>query len=933
MPPQLPHAPLDLPPAGPRDDGGSGPGPEDQRIPPTELHGLVRRMLVEATGSADPGTAHRVAEDLQRLTDGWPVLVGLVLEEGGEPWATADPVTQLSRRRGPVVRWVESRLLPSLPGPARRLLHLVRDLHPVPSQVLRDDAATWDLLTGAGVVTHHEDEALVVPLVAACLRDRPAPADAAGWWVRAAEDYLAEGRPGPALRAARHAEDHTRCQQIIEQHGDAIVTAGWADELLVAVDSMPAACLDLRTRILHGHAARIAGRHRLADEVLESALADTEAWGEVPPPDLVWRIAAVKYGAASFQAARDLCTGARVPLPADEPSSARAMRLATLALTEWQLGDDEAAGHAAAESLSSARVGDDEARATAYLAQSMLVTGARRLNALASAQATAERCGDVFLLQRSLTNLSDAHLVAGDLAAALEAADAAIALVDRTGPAGAYASALHNSGEALTGLGDLEAARVRFLRCLDIARTQGLDRTPAALWGLAEIDYQAGRLDDARVAFEEAVDLARETGERQVLAPALARLATIVAATPREPSELDRAESLAAEALARAPEDIRPVALTALGWVRLARGDSGRAAELAEEAAGAARAAQSRRTLGPALELAAEAEPDPRESGALLLQALSVHQRSGATLAADRVHLALARLPGSQGPRGAAARAAVRRMRVAGVLDRPLHPQGSAHLGALDIRVLGGFAVHRDGEPVPASAWRSRQARTLLKALVARQGRPVGREELCELLWPDDDPARTGHRLSVLLSTLRGALDPDKRHPIETFVAADTQGIRLVLDAVALDLSDFLDDVAEAGRLADEGAEDAARSLLVDLLAGYRGEAFEEDPYEVWAAVTRDHVRAAWVQALRLAARLHGRAGDIDGAVTALVRLLAADPFDEPAHRMLVAVLVRAGRHGEARRAYDRWTAAMTEVGADAPDARVLGASGATARL
>ena len=71
MPPQLPHAPLDLPPAGPRDDGGSGPGPEDQRIPPTELHGLVRRMLVEATGSADPGTAHRVAEDLQRLTDGF----------------------------------------------------------------------------------------------------------------------------------------------------------------------------------------------------------------------------------------------------------------------------------------------------------------------------------------------------------------------------------------------------------------------------------------------------------------------------------------------------------------------------------------------------------------------------------------------------------------------------------------------------------------------------------------------------------------------------------------------------------------------------------------------------------------------------------------------------------------------------------------------
>ena len=36
------------------------------------------------------------------------------------------------------------------------------------------------------------------------------------------------------------------------------------------------------------------------------------------------------------------------------------------------------------------------------------------------------------------------------------------------------------------------------------------------------------------------------------------------------------------------------------------------------------------------------------------------------------------------------------------------------------------------------------------------------RGELCELLWPDDDPSRTGHRLSVLLSIVRGVLDPDR---------------------------------------------------------------------------------------------------------------------------------------------------------------------------
>ena len=42
---------------------------------------------------------------------------------------------------------------------------------------------------------------------------------------------------------------------------------------------------------------------------------------------------------------------------------------------------------------------------------------------------------------------------------------------------------------------------------------------------------------------------------------------------------------------------------------------------------------------------------------------------------------------------------------------------------------------------------------------------------------------------------------------------------------------------------------------------------------------------------------------------------------------MLVAVLVRARRHGEARRAFERWSRAMAEVGAEAPDPDALEAA------
>jgi DNA-binding SARP family transcriptional activator len=48
-----------------------------------------------------------------------------------------------------------------------------------------------------------------------------------------------------------------------------------------------------------------------------------------------------------------------------------------------------------------------------------------------------------------------------------------------------------------------------------------------------------------------------------------------------------------------------------------------------------------------------------------------------------------------------------------------------------------------------------------------------------------------------------------------------------------------------------------------------------------------------------------------------LLRLLAHDPHDEPAHLRLVSVLRAGGRHGEARRCYRRYTDRMAELDID----------------
>ena len=208
----------------------------------------------------------------------------------------------------------------------------------------------------------------------------------------------------------------------------------------------------------------------------------------------------------------------------------------------------------------------------------------------------------------------------------------------------------------------------------------------------------------------------------------------------------------------------------------------------------------------------------------------------------------------------------------------------------VEIRTLGEFEVLVDGEPVPTSEWGSKRARTLLKRLVAAQGWPVTRDELIELLWPGELSDRLNARLSVQLSAVRRVL--------HGAVVADRSTVRLDLSAVSVDL-------AQWSRLDDD--DDA----IVD---GYPGDFLPDDVYEDWSAGVRDEARSRFVASARRLATAAQETDDHERAEMVLRRIIAADMFDEPAHRALVTTLHAAGRLGEARTAHDVYVTAMAEL-------------------
>ena len=166
-------------------------------------------------------------------------------------------------------------------------------------------------------------------------------------------------------------------------------------------------------------------------------------------------------------------------------------------------------------------------------------------------------------------------------------------------------------------------------------------------------------------------------------------------------------------------------------------------------------------------------------------------------------------------------------------------------------------------------------------------------------------------------------LDPAKAWPPDRYLAADQGGVRLDLGAVVVDAELLLSDAAHAAELLDRHDAEAAREVLAHVDALYRGDAFEEEADE-WSDGLREEVRAAWGRSVRRLANLHLREGRGPEALGLFTRLLGIDPYDEQVHRRLVTGLVRAGRHGEARRAFERWQLAMQEIDAPAPDPRLL---------
>lgn len=214
------------------------------------------------------------------------------------------------------------------------------------------------------------------------------------------------------------------------------------------------------------------------------------------------------------------------------------------------------------------------------------------------------------------------------------------------------------------------------------------------------------------------------------------------------------------------------------------------------------------------------------------------------------------------------------------------------------IRLCGPLEVELDGRRVE-TVLPGRQARLVLAYLVVHRDRPVGRDELMELLWPEQPPASPEASFRVLLVHLRQALGPgvlDGRGQLELRLGRDAW-VDVEAASRARDLAETTLDAGDAITAlaaAREALEILSRPLLGDLTSPWLDDRRRE----------LDELRIPLLElAVRAGLRLGGR--ELGVAERAARDLIAREPYRESGYALLMEALAAGGNVVEALRVYE----------------------------
>jgi predicted ATPase/DNA-binding SARP family transcriptional activator len=236
--------------------------------------------------------------------------------------------------------------------------------------------------------------------------------------------------------------------------------------------------------------------------------------------------------------------------------------------------------------------------------------------------------------------------------------------------------------------------------------------------------------------------------------------------------------------------------------------------------------------------------------------------------------------------------------------------------------MFGTLRSTRDGQVL--TRFRTRRVAMLFAFLSFYRAREYTREELGDMLWPDQEEATVRRNLRQALHSLRQALEPPPL-PAGSILLVRQSRVFLDHSLIVSDVSQFEKFIERARQAIDPAEQSARYQEAVEL---YRGELLPGF-HEEWVLRERLRMEDLYVSCLRSLIGLSKRENRHDDTIVYLRRALAQEPLQEEWHEDLMDQYLKAGRPAGALKQYRELRQLLkTQLGCD-PSARskALGAA------
>jgi DNA-binding SARP family transcriptional activator len=159
----------------------------------------------------------------------------------------------------------------------------------------------------------------------------------------------------------------------------------------------------------------------------------------------------------------------------------------------------------------------------------------------------------------------------------------------------------------------------------------------------------------------------------------------------------------------------------------------------------------------------------------------------------------------------------------------------------VSIRVLGGFDVTVDDRPTASRGWARRGAAALVKVLALAPGHHLHREQVMDLLWPDESPEKAAPKLHKAAHFARQVTGRHDAVVLRDDVVRLFPGAVVTVDALRFE------------QLARAAVASGDPTQAHEALTWYRGELLPADRYDEWAADRRVQLHLRHLDVLRVA--------------------------------------------------------------------------------